>query len=154
MDSLSDKKKAEMRKTLGELDLLIIDEVSMVGANLLYRIHLRLSHIFQTDEETVPFGGINVMLVGDLLQLKPIMMSQVFGIPESTECEALQRTKPLWNEFEPMILKHNHRQGEDKAWAETLNRFREGIVWEEDIEVLKSRQIPDTLLEETSTHIF
>ena len=126
----------------------------MVGANLLYRIHLRLSDVFQTSKKKVPFGGINVMLVGDLLQLKPIKMSQVFGIPESKEFLGLHNTKPLWNQMKPMILKHNHRQGEDKAWAETLNRIREGKMTEEDIEVIKSRWIPDSLLKETATHIF
>ena len=94
------------------------------------------------------------MLVGDLLQLPPIHQHQVFGSPEDKHCQGLYAAKPLWNELTPMILKHNHRQGKDKAWAETLNRFREGIVCEEDVEVLKSRMIPNSLLEETSTHIF
>ena len=151
---MDEKKKAEKRKNLGQLKLLIIDEISMVGANTLYRIHLRLSDIFQTDEKKVPFGGINVMLVGDLLQLKPIMANQVFESPEIAQLKALYKTNPLWNQLKPMILKHNHRQGKDKTWAETLNRFREGIVWDEDVEVLKSRLIPNSLLEETSTHIF
>ena len=117
-----------MRNNLGQLKLLIIDEISMVGANMLYRIHLRLSDTFQTDETKVPFGGINVMLVGDLLQLPPIRQSQVFGCPEAKCFHGLYNEKPLWNELTPMILKHNHRQGKDKAWAETLNRFREGIA--------------------------
>ena len=94
------------------------------------------------------------MLVGDLLQLPPIRQSQVFQSPEDEHCQGLEKTKPLWNELKPMILKHNHRQGKDKAWAESLNRFRKGIVCEEDVEVLKSRLIKDSLLEETSTHIF
>ena len=143
-----------MRNNLGQLKLLIIDEISMVGANMLYRIHLRLSDTFQTDPEKVPFGGINVMLVGDLLQLPPIRQSQVFQSPEDKHCKGLERAKPLWNELTPMILKHNHRQGKDKSWADSLNRFREGIVSEEDVEVLKSRLIPDTILKESSTHIF
>ena len=143
-----------MRNNLGQLKLLIIDEISLVGANMLYRIHLRLSDTFQTDEKEVPFGGINVMLVGDLLQLPAIKQSPVFGSPEDSHCQGLESVKPLWKEFTPMILKHNHRQGKDKAWAETLNRFRVGIVWEEDVEVLKSRLIPKSLLEVTSTHIF
>ena len=126
----------------------------MVGANMLYRIHLRLSDTFQTDPEKVPFGGINVMLVGDLLQLPPIRQSQVFQSPEDKHCKGLEKAKPLWNELTPMILKHNHRQGKDKSWADSLNRFREGIVSEEDVEVLKSRLIPDTILKESSTHIF
>ena len=115
---------------------------------------MRLSDTFQTDPKQVPFGGINIMLVGDLLQLPPIKCSQVFGTPENAQLEALKNSKPLWNELTPMILKHNHRQGKDKSWADSLNRFREGIVLEEDVKVLKSRLIKDSLLEEESTHIF
>ena len=103
VDYMDDQKKAEMRKNLGQLKLLIIDEISLVGANMLYRIHMRLSDIFQTDEEQVPFGGINVMLVGDLLQLPAIKQSQVFQSPEDEHCQGLQKVKPLWNEFKPMI---------------------------------------------------
>ena len=67
VDYLTDKKKAEIRNNFSHLKLLVIDEISMVGADLLYRIHLRLSDAFQTNPKLVPFGGINVVLVGDLL---------------------------------------------------------------------------------------
>ena len=143
-----------MRNNFSHLKVLIIDEVSLVGADLLYRIHLRLSDVFQTKPQSVPFGGINVLLVGDLLQLPPVKGITVFSTPNLSQFEGMENVKPLWNEFKPMILKHNHRQGKDKSWAESLNRFREGIVWDEDIEVLKSRQIAKPLDDKTSTHIF
>ena len=139
VDYLNDQKKAEMRNNLGQLKLLIIDEISLVGANMLYRIHLRLSDTFQTDETKVPFGGINVMLVGDLLQLPPIRQSQVFQSPEDKHCQGLEKAKPLWNELTPMILKHNHRQGKDKAYADLLNRIRTGSQTPDDLEVLNQR---------------
>ena len=126
----------------------------MVGADLLYRIHLRLSDVFQTKPQSVPFGGINVLLVGDLLQLPPVKGITVFSTPNLSQFEGMENVKPLWKEFKPMILKHNHRQGKDKSWAESLNRFREGIVRDEDVEVLKSRQIAKPLDDKTSTHIF
>ena len=154
VDYLNDKKKAEIRNNFSQLKVLIIDEVSMVGADLLYRIHLRLSDAFQTNPKLVPFGGINVVLVGDLLQLPPVKGIPVFSTPNLSQFEGMENVKPLWHEFKPMILKHNHRQGEDKTWAESLNRFREGIVLDEDVEVLKSRQIATPLLDQTCTHIF
>ena len=52
VDYLTDKKKAEIRNNFSHLKLLVIDEISMVGAELLYRIHLRLSDAFQTDKKT------------------------------------------------------------------------------------------------------
>ena len=57
-----------------------IDEMSMLGADILYRIHYRLSEdIFQSKE---PFGGISVLLVGDLLQLPPVNGTPIFKEPK------------------------------------------------------------------------
>ena len=53
-----------------------------------------------------------------------------------------------------MILRHNHRQGNDKTWSETLNHLREGIVLEEDETVLKSLVTSHPMQDESSLHIF
>jgi ATP-dependent DNA helicase PIF1 len=60
---LSSNQLSSMRSKLGNLCLLIIDEISMVGADHLYTIHKRLSEIMTTDK---PFGGISIIAVGDL----------------------------------------------------------------------------------------
>ena len=73
---MTDKRKTELRNNLADLKLVIIDEVSLVGANMLYRIHLRLCTLFHIDK-TVPFANVNIMLVGDLLQLPPVMANHV-----------------------------------------------------------------------------
>ena len=101
----------------------------MVGADMLYRIHLRLCTLFNTDE-FLPFANVNIMLVGDLLQLPPVLGLHVFREPKNEALKAAYNglEKPLWEECQPMILKHNHRQGESREWAETLNRIREGIL--------------------------
>ena len=145
-----------MQTDLAELKLIIIDEISLVGADMLYRIHMRLTEILETPV-TVPFGGINIILVGDLLQLPPVRGTYIFSTPELSQFKGFEDAKPLWNEFKPMILKHNHRQGKDKEWANSLNRFREGIVWEEDKKVLESRVISDEdpkLMDDKTMHIF
>ena len=118
-------KKAELRENLSELKLVNIDEMSLVGADMFYRIHLRLCTLFQTDK-FLPFANINIMLVGDLLQLPPVKGVHVFRKPFNLALQAAYNgmEKPLWEEFQPMILRHNHRQGESKEWAETLNRIR------------------------------
>ena len=150
---MSDKKRAELRERLSELKLIIIDEISMVGADVLYRIHLRLCTLFNTDE-FVPFANMNVMLVGDLLQLPPVKGVHVFRRPINESLKAAYNglKKPLWREFQPMILKHNHRQGKSKEWAETLNRIREGILNAKDEAILRERITDQTFLEEESTH--
>ena len=152
VESLGDKKKAELRCQLSELKLIIIDEMSLVGADMLYRIHLRLREIFDTPP-TVPFGGINVILVGDLLQLPPVMGNYIFSSPEKLQFLGLHNVKPLWQEFKPMILKHNHRQGEDRVWADRLNRFREGICWKEDEEALQDMVIDNPIMEEDAMNV-
>ena len=64
-----------MRMSLSKLKLLIIDEVSMVSSLNLAYIHLRLDEIFAKDEW---FGGVNVLFVGDILQLPPVNGAAVF----------------------------------------------------------------------------
>ena len=79
------KQIAEFRENLKHLKILIIDEMSLLGADMLYKIHLRLSQeIFQND---LLFGGISVLLVGDLLQLPPVNAAFIFKQPKN--CIAL-----------------------------------------------------------------
>ena len=154
---MNEKTRAKLRLHFSDLKLLIIDEVSMVGADMLYRIHLRLCEILQMDEMRYPFGYINVVLVGDLLQLPPVMGHQVFDKPKTQELKAYHGglgNNSLWQQFEPMILKQNHRQGEAKEWIETLNRLREGIVTPEDEALLRTRLTKDDFLLEEAFHIF
>ena len=142
-----------MRTNLKNLALIIIDEMSLVGSDMLYRIHMRLMDVFGTPV-TVPFGGINVVLVGDLLQLPPVKSSYIFSTPNLAQFEGLASAKPLWKEFKPMILKKNHRQGEDKVWADVLNDFRKGIVTDDGEKILRSRVTSEPMLDKTAMHIF
>ena len=64
-----------MRRSLSQLRLLIIDEVSMLSNLNLAYVHLRLDEIFGRDEW---FGGVNVLFVGDILQLPPVNGAPVF----------------------------------------------------------------------------
>ena len=52
-----------------------------------------------------------------------------------------------------MILKHNHRQGEENTWADVLNQFREGIVSEEGKALLRERCTTEEFLDEEAMHI-
>ena len=64
-----------MRSSLSKLRVRIIDEVSMVSNLNLAYIHLRLDEIFARDQW---FGGVNVLFVGDILQLPPVNGASVF----------------------------------------------------------------------------
>jgi ATP-dependent exoDNAse (exonuclease V) alpha subunit len=109
------------------------------------------------DERFHPFGNINVILVGDLMQLPPVMGSLVFSEPTNTELKAFHDglgDKSLWKQFEPMILTQNHRQGEAKEFADALNRIREGIQTEEDVALISTRRTHDEMLDENAMKIF
>ena len=96
------------------------------------------------------------MLVGDLLQLPPVLGHHVFREPKNEKLRAAynELDKPLWEEFQPMILRHNHRQGKSKQWAETLNRIRVGILTTKDEAILRERITNQKLLHEDALHTF
>ena len=52
-----------------------------------------------------------------------------------------------------MILKHNHRQGKSREWTDSLNRFRQGIVTDEDFKKLEERVTNDTIQELNALHL-
>ena len=107
---LTDQKLARFREAYRNLRVLIIDEISLLGADMLYKIHLRLNEI-RNLPKAKPFGGISVILVGDLLQLAPVKAKYIFDAPLNQHFKAAHDVEPLWQDFEPMILSHNHRQG-------------------------------------------
>ena len=72
---LSDDERDRLRNILGHLRILIIDEFSMVGSDMLYMIHRRLQEIMQSQEL---FGGVSVLLFGDMMQLRPVNASWIF----------------------------------------------------------------------------
>ena len=75
---LSHDKLNTMRTKLSNLALLIIDEVSMVGSNMLLEIHKRLQQIKGVSGD-VTFGGVSILAVGDLYQLPPVGQPWLFS---------------------------------------------------------------------------
>ena len=76
---LGDKKLAEFRTALADLKLIIIDEISLVKADMLYQIHRRLCEIYP-DCAKFPFAKRSVIAVGDLLQVKYFLLKSLFLI--------------------------------------------------------------------------
>ena len=147
---LSDKNRDLLRHKFQNVRILIIDEFSMVKSNQLYQLHQRLCEIKQS---TLPFGGISTIFFGDLMQLKPIKGSYIFEEPKQEKYKQIFNIFPLWNLFETIDLEENHRQGEDKSYAELLNRLRfksrDEQLSSEDLEMLKSRVLECQSGEET-----
>ncbi len=125
-----------MRNDLSQLQVVIIDEMSMVKSDLLYQLHKRLQEIKQNNDD---FGGISVLLFGDLMQLQPVRANWIFEAPKDPKFSRSHAIRSLWSLFVPVELKENHRQGNDAHYAQLLNRVRFGKHTEQDIATLKSR---------------
>ena len=122
------------RNQLGQVSLVIIDEISMVGFRMMNCIHQRLLELTQSKED---FGGLSVLVVGDLFQLAPVHDCYSFLTPDQ---DYLPLSTNLWlDHFTMYELKEIMRQRESKHFAELLNRLREGVHTDKNITVLQSR---------------
>ncbi|KAM9365022.1 ATP-dependent DNA helicase PIF1-like [Pholidichthys leucotaenia] len=120
-----------LRSRLSKLKLLIIDEVSMVGADLLYHVHRRLQDICGTSDQDSRFGGVSVLAVGDLYQLPVYSYARLHG--------------SLWEEnFKLMELTESMRQKDDQHFAQLLMRVRTATCTQDDINLLKTRVVTKT----------
>ena len=137
---LSDKARDKARMLYKELQVVIIDEVSMVKADMLYMLDLRLREIKCQPEKL--FGGVAIFTFGDILQLRPVNGRYIFELPSEVYQDCFD-VEPHWEQFKVITLEQNHRQGEDFECANLLNRMRIGKHTKEDIELLQTRIRPE-----------
>lgn len=115
------------RKLINEMELLIIDEVSMLRADLLDAIDTVCKSIRK--EPHLPFGGIQVLFIGDLLQLPPVVkdhewrvLSDFYSSVYFFDAQVLQDKKPVFIELDKI-----YRQSDEKFIA-LLNELRDNAV--------------------------
>ena len=89
--SLSDKKRDELRNHFKNVQVVIIDEFSMMKNFQLYQLHMRLCDVKQNDKV---MGGVAVLLVGDPMQLKPIRGDFIFKPPKLSLIHISEPTRP------------------------------------------------------------
>lgn len=114
----------KMKQTFKYIHTVIIDEISMVSDFSLDCIHKRLT-VLKENEDL--FGGVNMIVVGDFFQLRPVRGRYAF------------RNEMLWPFFKPQFLTQNVRQLNDLRYAELLNHVRIGFLDYSDIELLQTR---------------
>ncbi len=121
------------------LDLLVIDEISMVRADLLDGID---SVLRRYRRSTLPFGGVQLLLIGDLHQLSPVvkdvewrLLNQYYDSPYFFSSNSLRQTELITIE-----LQHIYRQ-EDNRFIELLNRVRDNNLDQETLAGLNARCI-------------
>ena len=118
---------------LKRLKVIFIDEISMVGSGMFNFLNLRLQQIMGNKE---PFGGVSLITVGDLFQLKPVFDKWIF---ENSQIGYDALASNIWAEYFNIESTEIMRQKDDKEFAELLNRLREGKHSKGDIALLKQR---------------
>ena len=78
---------------------------------------------------------------GDPMQLKPVQGRYAWNDPTAKQFQLAHQLKSVWEIFDPVILRKNHRQGEDLEFSEVLNRIRIREFTDDDIEFLQSRVV-------------
>ena len=138
LQSMGDKKRDRKRAELRDLKIVIVDEISMVSKAQNELLSFRLGEI--TNKRHLPYGGLAVFFFGDLLQLRPIKGGWIFKEDKSKDDETgVSELNPLWNLFDTLTLECNHRQGDDKAYADMLNRIRKAEHTYDDMMFLMDR---------------
>ena len=128
-----------LQNLIGNVQVIFIDEISMVGYRMFNCIHQRLIELKQCNKD---FGGVSIIAVGDLFQLAPVRDSLIFKAPQKNY---LPLSTNLWEQhFKMTELVEIMRQRDNKVFAELLNRLREGNHTDRDIRLLKSNVISKT----------
>ena len=130
------KMNSARRAVIRNLELLIIDEVSMLRADLLDAIDWSLRNVRKINE---PFGGVQVLFIGDLLQLPPVVKNEEWASLRTYyqgmfffHAHVIQEAKPVYLELSKV-----HRQSDDR-FIGLLNSLRVNKISKEDIELLNS----------------
>ena len=127
------------RRLFEQLDTVILDEVSMVRADVLDAIDrsLRLNR----HRLEVPFGGVQIIAFGDLFQLAPVVegelrgyFSEAFDTPYFFSANVLSQC-----DWQLLELKTNYRQSKDPFFFELLSRLGRNEMTAEDMECLNRR---------------
>ena len=128
------------RELIKELELLIIDEVSMLRADLLDCIDHTLRYLRKRKHE--PFGGLQILFIGDLLQLPPVVKDQAELLKRYYKSNyffdaiALNEQPPIRVELQKIF-----RQT-DQDFIDLLNRIRNNEQTEEDTHLLNKHYHP------------
>ncbi|MBC5839335.1 helix-turn-helix domain-containing protein [Flavobacterium muglaense] len=139
------------KSVIRNMELLVIDEVSMLRADLLDA----MDYMMQTvRKKTAPFGGVQVLYIGDLLQLPPVIRDEEWRTLRNYysgkfffHSHAVQLSPPLYIE-----LSQIYRQT-DTDFIAVLNNLRNNQISQQDIAVLNKYVKPDFDLKENKGYI-
>lgn len=129
------------RALFTNMDLLVIDEVSMLRADVLDAMNFVLQRVRKNQ---APFGGVQVLFIGDLLQLPPVVKNEEWEILKRYydgvfffHSEVLRNNLPLYIELNKV-----YRQSDDK-FLDILNHLRNNSITQSDIQFLNQYIKPE-----------
>ncbi len=127
-------------KLIKELELIIIDEISMVRADTIDFID-KILRVYSGDRRR-PFGGKQLLMVGDIFQLEPVVtsdsrdiMARHYGTPYFFNADVFKEIAIV-----PIELRKVYRQT-DSSFVEMLDRVRDGHPTPEDLRILNARVV-------------
>ncbi len=131
----------QRQELLRKMELLVIDEISMVRCDVMDAIDTILKHVRRNHH--LPFGGVQVLCIGDLHQLSPVaqnnewkILNEYYESPFFFDSHAVKEQMPLLIELDKI-----YRQKE-ASFVELLNKVRNNEMSEEDFRELHDRFIP------------
>ena len=135
------KMQGNRRKVLQELELLVIDEISMVRADVLDSVDTILRHVRYRNNE--PFGGVQVIFIGDMFQLSPVatddewrLLSQYYSSPYFFHSHVIQQQQPVYIELDKIFRQTN------SDFIRVLNEVRNNCLSDSSLKLLQSRYNP------------
>lgn len=133
--------RKDKRKVIQEMELLIVDEVSMVRADILDAVDFVMRTVRRNSK---PFGGVQVMLIGDMHQLPPVVKDHEWSILKNYYASPYFFDAVVWKQLHAaeIELKKIYRQS-DERFLRLLNNIRHQQLDEDDYEELKKRYNPD-----------
>lgn len=141
----------QRKNVLLGMELLIIDEVSMLRADLLDAIDWTLRNVRKINQ---PFGGVQVLYIGDLLQLPPVVKQEEWSELRKHyqgifffHSKVIQENPPVYIELEKI-----YRQS-DEQFIQILNHLRNNQITKEDLTILNQYVKPDFDLKNNTGYI-
>ncbi|XP_071855229.1 uncharacterized protein [Apostichopus japonicus] len=147
--ALTSDKLNSLRVKFRNLKIIFIDEISMVGNGMFTYIDKRLQQIMGSKKI---FGGVSIIAVGDLFQLKPVFDGWIFN---NLTHDYGPLASNLWRDhFMAFELTEIMRQKDDQSFAQLLNRLRENRQTDDDLKLLNTRQFTVDNVPSNVTHVY
>ncbi|MEA2105653.1 MAG: helix-turn-helix domain-containing protein [Bacteroidota bacterium] len=146
------KMNTQKRALIREMELLIIDEVSMLRADLMDAMDKILRYVRHNQK---PFGGLQILFIGDLWQLPPVVKKEEWDMLKNYysnifffNAQVFKRTELVYLELEKIF-----RQS-DPEFIDLLNHFRLNKISEDDITLLNKQYKPNFNLLDHEGYIY